>query len=58
MVDGYYKHAVAAGGEILVPITDTFYGDHGFSLRDPEDNHWHVGTAFWIGGGASAPKTT
>ncbi len=43
-VDRHYERALAAGAEVLLPVEDTFYGSHGFSLRDPEGNLWHVGT--------------
>ena len=46
-VDLYYERAVAAGAEVMVPLEDTFYGNHGFTLRDPEGNLWSVGTP-WI----------
>ena len=46
-VDRLYERAVAAGAEVMLPIEDTFYGSHGFSLRDPEGNLWHVGTP-WL----------
>lgn len=46
-VDRVYERAVAAGAEVMVPIEDTFYGNHGFTLRDPEGNLWSVGTP-WL----------
>src|SRR3990172_116887 len=46
-VDRLHERAVAAGAEVMLPTEDTFYGNHGFSLRDPEGNLWHVGTP-WI----------
>ena len=46
-VDRYYERAVAAGAEVMVPLEDTFYGNHGFTLRDAEGNLWSVGTR-WI----------
>ncbi len=46
-VDSYYERAVGAGAEVMVPLEDTFYGNHGFTLRDPEGNLWSVGTP-WI----------
>jgi uncharacterized glyoxalase superfamily protein PhnB len=47
-VDQIYARAQAAGAKILLPIEDTFYGSHGFSLSDPEGNLWHLGTP-WLG---------
>jgi len=46
-VDRYYERAVAAGAEVMIPLEDTFYGNYGFTLRDPEGNLWSVGTR-WI----------
>lgn len=43
-VDELHARAIAAGAEILQPITDTEYGSHAFTCADPEGNHWHVGT--------------
>ena len=43
-VDDLHARAVAAGAEIVQPITDTDYGSHAFTCADPEGNHWHVGT--------------
>lgn len=41
--DAVYERAKAAGAEIIVGMNDTDYGDHGFSVRDPEGNVWSVG---------------
>ncbi len=41
--DAVYARAEAAGAEIVMAMHDTDYGDHGFSVRDPEDNVWSVG---------------
>jgi uncharacterized glyoxalase superfamily protein PhnB len=46
-VDRLYERALAAGAEVLRPVEDTFYGNHGFTLRDPEGNLWNVGTP-WL----------
>ena len=43
-VDEIYARAKSAGAEITVEPTDTDYGSHTFSLRDPEGNSWTVGT--------------
>jgi uncharacterized glyoxalase superfamily protein PhnB len=45
-VDRYYERALAAKAEVIIPLEDTPFGNHGFSLRDPEGNLWHVGTPF------------
>jgi len=34
----------AAGAEITAELTDTEYGSHTFSLRDPEGSSWTIGT--------------
>lgn len=41
--DAVYDRARAAGAEIAMEMRDTDYGDHGFSVRDPEGNVWSVG---------------
>src|SRR5699024_12752761 len=41
--DAVYGRATAAGAEIVMEMHDTDYGDHGFSVRDPEGNVWSVG---------------
>ncbi|WP_216694484.1 VOC family protein [Dietzia psychralcaliphila] len=41
--DVVYERARAAGAEIVMEMRDTDYGDHGFSVRDPEGNVWSVG---------------
>jgi len=43
-VDEIYARAKSAGAEITVEPTDTDYGSHTFSLRDPEGNSWTIGT--------------
>ena len=43
-VDQLHARAIAAGAEIVQPLTDTDYGSHAFTCADPEGNHWHVGT--------------
>jgi len=43
-VDEIYARARQAGAEITAELTDTDYGSHTFSLRDPEGNSWTVGT--------------
>jgi uncharacterized glyoxalase superfamily protein PhnB len=41
--DAVYERARAAGAEVVMEMHDTDYGDHGFSVRDPEGNVWSVG---------------
>jgi uncharacterized glyoxalase superfamily protein PhnB len=43
-VDEIYARVKDAGAEITEDLTDTDYGSHGFSLRDPEGNSWSIGT--------------
>lgn len=42
--DSLHDRAAAAGGEVVVPLTDTDYGSRDFTLRDPEGNLWAFGT--------------
>lgn len=41
--DAVYERARAAGAEVVMEMHDTDYGDHGFSVRDPEGNVWTIG---------------
>ena len=43
-VDELYARAQAAGAKIAVPLEDTDYGSHAFTVADPEGNMWHFGT--------------
>jgi uncharacterized glyoxalase superfamily protein PhnB len=43
-VDEIYARAKSAGAEITAELTDTDYGSHTFSLRDPEGNSWTIGS--------------
>lgn len=43
-VDDVHARAKAAGAEITAELTDTDYGSHTFSLRDPEGNSWTIGS--------------
>lgn len=43
-VDDLYRRVQDAGGTITVPLENTDYGSHAFTVRDPEGNFWHVGT--------------
>jgi uncharacterized glyoxalase superfamily protein PhnB len=41
-VDGFFARAVAAGAEVLMPVTDAFWGDRYGMLRDPFGHRWSV----------------
>jgi uncharacterized glyoxalase superfamily protein PhnB len=43
-VDDVHAKAKAAGAEITAELTDTDYGSHTFSLRDPEGTAWTFGS--------------
>ena len=42
--DEVFARAVAAGAVVLTEPEDTDYGTRGFSVRDPEGNHWSFGS--------------
>ena len=42
--DTHHERAVAAGAEIVQPLTDEDYGSRGYTARDPEGNVWSFGT--------------
>jgi PhnB protein len=43
-VDETVKTAVAAGGRIIRPVEDKFYGDRSGTIEDPFGHLWHVST--------------
>ena len=43
-VDAHYRHAKAAGANILQELEDKFYGDRSYSLKDPEGHVWYFTT--------------
>lgn len=43
-VDEVFNRAVAAGGKIVRPIKDQFYGDRSGTLIDPSGHQWTVAT--------------
>jgi uncharacterized glyoxalase superfamily protein PhnB len=43
-VDDVHAKAKVAGAEITAELTDTDYGSHTFSLRDPEGTAWTFGS--------------
>jgi uncharacterized glyoxalase superfamily protein PhnB len=42
--DAHHAHAVAAGAEIVMPLTNQDYGSREYAARDPEGNIWSFGT--------------
>jgi uncharacterized glyoxalase superfamily protein PhnB len=42
--DAWWKRAVEAGAEPLMPVTDMFWGDRYGQFRDPFGVRWSVGT--------------
>lgn len=43
-VDGTFDGAVAAGGQVLMPVMDMFWGDRACMIGDPDGNKWMVAT--------------
>jgi len=43
-VDATVKKAVAAGGTLINPVEDKFYGDRMGTVEDPFGHRWHVAT--------------
>jgi len=43
-VDSFFQRAVAAGGRVLKPIQDQFYGDRSGTLIDPFGHKWTIAT--------------
>jgi uncharacterized glyoxalase superfamily protein PhnB len=43
-IDALHDRAVAAGAEIVFPLTDLDYGSRDFSAKDPAGNVWSFGT--------------
>ena len=42
--DAAFKQAVAAGGTVVMPVADMFWGDRAGSLKDPFGYSWMVAT--------------
>jgi uncharacterized glyoxalase superfamily protein PhnB len=42
--DAHHARAVAAGAEVVYPLTDEDYGGRGYCCRDPEGHLWSFGT--------------
>src|SRR5437016_3090734 len=43
-VDARFDQAVAAGGRVLRPVKDQFYGDRSGTLEDPWGHQWTLAT--------------
>jgi PhnB protein len=43
-VDGVFKQAVDAGAEVLMPLSDMFWGDRYGKLKDPFGHVWALAT--------------
>jgi uncharacterized glyoxalase superfamily protein PhnB len=42
--DGLFERAIAHGVQVLQGLKDEDYGSRGFTIKDPEDNVWTLGT--------------
>jgi len=43
-VDAHHARAVAAGADVVYPLTDQDYGSRDYSCKDPDGNLWSFGT--------------
>lgn len=43
-VDATVERAVAAGGKLVRPVADQFYGDRAGGVEDPSGHHWYFAT--------------
>jgi PhnB protein len=43
-VDATFDRAVAAGGRVLMPVMDMFWGDRCCTVGDPDGNKWMIAT--------------
>jgi PhnB protein len=43
-VDAVVKRAVSAGGKLIRPVEDMFYGDRTGSVQDPFGHTWFIAT--------------
>jgi PhnB protein len=41
-VDGLFERAVAGGAEVILPVSDQFWGDRYGMLRDPFGHRWSI----------------
>jgi uncharacterized glyoxalase superfamily protein PhnB len=51
--DAHHDRAVAAGAEVVFPLTDQDYGSRDYAVRDPEGFVWAFGT-YALGSSAAA----
>ena len=42
--DALFNRAVGAGGQVVMPIADQFWGDRGGAVSDPEGYTWWIAT--------------
>ena len=42
--DAVFNQAVAAGGTVVIPVADMFWGDRAGHIRDPFGYAWMIGT--------------
>jgi uncharacterized glyoxalase superfamily protein PhnB len=42
--DAHHERAVAAGAEVVIPLSDEEYGSRGYTALDLEGNVWSFGT--------------
>ncbi len=45
-VEAHYAHAVAAGADITMELSDAFYGERRYEATDPEGHRWHFAERF------------
>lgn len=43
-VDEVFERAVAAGGKVVRPVMDQFYGDRSGTIEDPSGHNWTIAT--------------
>jgi PhnB protein len=43
-VDAAFKQAVAAGGTVVMPVADMFWGDRAGNIKDPFGYQWMIAT--------------
>jgi PhnB protein len=43
-VDATFASAIAAGGQVLMPVMDMFWGDRCATIVDPDGNKWMIAT--------------
>jgi len=45
-IDAHYAHAVAAGANITMHLSDAFFGERRYEATDHEGHRWHFGERF------------